>query len=306
MGNKAFAAKGSIVPERRGPDRRFKLLKSGMEPMESLSLHRILVVDDDPHYRKLIQHFLEGAGYCYETAESAAEALDALRRGSFDLVVSDICMSGKDGLQLAREAKDEFPDLDFILMTGYSEKYSYSDIIEAGASDYITKPFSGFEFKAKLERIAREKGVLQRLREANSALLLEFLLNTSLAKLSNTVIGSTSLDEVSGMILEHAKELTGSQAGCIAHFADGVSTYPPDIAGLSESSRDREIILNRLGWLWERGIREGRAALNYSPRTGGSSQRPGTGICPFQRFVTAGFWGSLLSQKPKRITRNET
>ena len=192
----------------------------------SILLHRILVVDDDPAYCKIIQLLLEGAGYCCETALSAVEALDALRRCSFDLVVSDICMNGKDGLQLAREAKKEFPDLDFIIMTGYSEKYTYSDIIEAGACDYLTKPFSSSEFNAKLKRIAREKGILHRLREANTALFVESWLNSSLAELLRTVITSTSLDEVSNLVLRRAKELTDSQFGCIAHFADGLRIYP--------------------------------------------------------------------------------
>lgn len=141
-----------------------------MDLMGRSLLHRILIVDDDPDFRKLIKLFVEDTDHDCEAVEGADEALDALRRSSFDLVVSDICMSGKDGLQLAREAKKEFPDLDFIIMTGYVEKYTYSDIIESGASDYITKPFSCLEFKAKLERIAREKGNLDRLREANSAL----------------------------------------------------------------------------------------------------------------------------------------
>jgi putative nucleotidyltransferase with HDIG domain len=243
--------------------------------MEHSLLHRILIVDDDPDYRKIIQLLLEGTDYFCETAGSAVEAFEALRRCSFDLVVSDVCMSGKDGLQLAREAKKEFPDLDFIIMTGYSEKYTYSDIIEAGASDYMTKPFSSSELKAKLERIAREKSIFHRLREANSALFQESSLNSSLAELSNTVITSTCLDEVSQMVLKRAKELTDSQFGCIAHFADGVKTYPADMAGPGEYSENREIILSRLGWLWNRGIRERSAALNYSPRAGGASHKAG-------------------------------
>ncbi len=241
--------------------------------MEHSLLHRILIVDDDPDYRTIIQRLLEGAGYFCETAGSALEAIDALRRRSFDLVLSDVCMSGKDGLQLAREAKKEFPDLDFIIMTGYSEKYSYSDIIEAGASDYMTKPFSGLEFRAKLERIAREKSSVRRLREANSALFLESSLNSSLAELSNKIITSTSLDEVSQLVLKRAKELTGSRFGCIAHFADGVRTYP--CAAGDGPSQDREMILDRLGWLWERGVREKSAALIYSPRKGGASHKDG-------------------------------
>ncbi len=237
-------------------------------------LNRILIVDDDPDFCKVLQRVLKGTGRACDTAASAAEAFDQMRRRSFDLVISDICMNGADGLHLTGEAKKEFPDLDFIIMTGHSEKYNYCDIIEAGARDYITKPFSSAELKAKLERIEREKRNLYRLRETNNALSLESSLNSSLAELSRTVITSTSLDEVSKLVLKRAKELTGSRFGCIASFADELRTYPAGFEG-DESFEDRQVILERLGWLWERGIREKTASLNYHPRTQENSYEAG-------------------------------
>ncbi len=85
---------------------------------------------------------------------------------------------------------------------------------------------------------------------------------------------STSLDEVSNLVLRRAKQLTDSQFGCIVHFADGPRIYPADIVS-EEALQDREIILDRFGWLWERGIRERSAALNYTPHTQGNSHETG-------------------------------
>ena len=81
--------------------------------MKDLLLHRILIVDDEPEYCNMVRQFLDKLGYSCEIATSALEALHKLREKRFDLVISDIHMSGMNGLALAREAKQEFPDLDF-------------------------------------------------------------------------------------------------------------------------------------------------------------------------------------------------
>ena len=59
-----------------------------------------------------------------------------------DLVVSDIKMKGMDGVALMQEARRSYPQVPFIMMTGYALEYSYHDTINAGASDFIAKPFS--------------------------------------------------------------------------------------------------------------------------------------------------------------------
>jgi putative two-component system response regulator len=128
-------------------------------------IRRVLVVDDEEPCRLLIKEICHRIGISCEAAADAQEALDKLRANAFDLVVSDIRMRGKDGLALMREAQREFPHLDFIIMTGYAPDYSYSDIIAAGATDFIPKPFQVGELEAKLGRITREKVVLYQLQQ---------------------------------------------------------------------------------------------------------------------------------------------
>lgn len=131
--------------------------------MGDMLIKRILVVDDEEMYRQLLAKILLNWGYTCEVASDAFEALDMLSQGRFDLVISDIRMKDKDGLELMREARESFPQLDFIIMTGYTPDYSYTDVISAGATDFICKPFQLTELEAKLGRIERENQNIRRL-----------------------------------------------------------------------------------------------------------------------------------------------
>ena len=137
-------------------------------------INRILVVDDEAGTRMVSQEFLRRIGCLCDVAKDGNEALEKLRLDHFDLVISDIKMRGKDGVQLMREALGAYPHLDFIIMTGHSSAYSYSDIVSAGATDYLAKPFEFGELRAKLERIEREKQIMRQLKESNNELRRSF------------------------------------------------------------------------------------------------------------------------------------
>ena len=84
-----------------------------------------------------------------------------------------------------------YPHLCFIIMTGHADEYTYSNITEAGAADFIFKPFPIAELKAKLERIEKERSILAELQEKNEALLLEGEINASFARaLESTALSS--------------------------------------------------------------------------------------------------------------------
>lgn len=133
-------------------------------------MQHILVVDDDSKLREMLGSVLPGMGYTCEVASDYSSAMEKLNIDSFDLVISDIRMGEKDGLELMREAKQIYPHLDFIIMTGYAPEYPYSDIINEGAVDFIAKPFELEELKAKISRIEREKRLIRQLYEANTQL----------------------------------------------------------------------------------------------------------------------------------------
>ena len=128
-------------------------------------LSHILVVDDDKVILNTIDQFIQSVGYVCSVVSDAFKAMEILEEHSVDLVISDIAMPHMDGIDFMRKAVESFPDLKFIIMTGYSSEYSYSGIIEAGASDFMVKPFKFEELKAKIDRIERENSLLIQLRE---------------------------------------------------------------------------------------------------------------------------------------------
>jgi DNA-binding response OmpR family regulator len=138
--------------------------------MQKREIERILVVDDEPDVGAMLIKFFRPLGYLCRSVTDPAEVPRILKQGDFELVLSDIVMPGMDGLQLLNEISRVAPEVDVIIMTAFETDYTYSDIIEAGAVDFITKPFHLPELKAKVERIDRERKMRRELRELNVAL----------------------------------------------------------------------------------------------------------------------------------------
>jgi putative two-component system response regulator len=126
----------------------------------------ILVVEDDGPCRKVIEQLLKKSRFSFRSAVNALEALKILSREHVDLVLSDIRLGGKDGVAMMQEAHQHYPELPFIIMTGWSQDYTYEDIIRAGAADFLAKPFSPGELTAKICRIQKEKQLRQQLQQA--------------------------------------------------------------------------------------------------------------------------------------------
>ncbi|THB80798.1 MAG: hybrid sensor histidine kinase/response regulator [Desulfobacteraceae bacterium] len=140
--------------------------KSSHIPLDS-PIKTVLIVDDESSLRMILSRSLTRAGFECQEAEDAETAFDLILDTQFDLVISDISMPGMDGIELMEKVKLKYPQIDFIMMTGYASEYSYVDIMEAGASDYMTKPFNVNSAIARISRIAREKRNLLNLRQAN-------------------------------------------------------------------------------------------------------------------------------------------
>jgi DNA-binding response OmpR family regulator len=138
--------------------------------MENEHSERILVVDDEKEMCLMLLKFLRQEGYNCQSATDSAQAFAILEHNDFDLVISDIRMRGMSGLELLRELRLKHPGVDTIMMTAFTSEHSYSDIIQAGAADFIGKPFNLAELKAKIERVNRERRMLRELQETNTAL----------------------------------------------------------------------------------------------------------------------------------------
>jgi len=116
----------------------------------------ILIVEDDDAVRSSIHEFLTKSNFKIFSAPSAEEAFDIIKSGTIQIVITDILLPGKDGLQFTSEIKQGY-DIDVIVMTGYSENYSYEEAINKGASDLVFKPFRFEELLLRLKRVLKER-----------------------------------------------------------------------------------------------------------------------------------------------------
>lgn len=121
----------------------------------------ILVVDDERSIRVGLQGLLAKEGYEVSVAESGDEALRLIAGRAFDVVLTDLRMSGVDGFGLLRRLRDTHPDALVIMMTAYGSEKIAVEAMKAGACDYVVKPFDNDEVKI-LVRQAFEQAALRR------------------------------------------------------------------------------------------------------------------------------------------------
>jgi two-component system phosphate regulon response regulator OmpR len=114
----------------------------------------LLVVDDDERIRGLLQKFLMRAGFLVTIARSAGQARRLLAGLEFDLVVLDVMMPGEDGIALTRELRGRLA-VPILLLTARGETASRIEGFEAGADDYLVKPFEPKELLLRINAILR-------------------------------------------------------------------------------------------------------------------------------------------------------
>ncbi|MDR6762966.1 two-component system response regulator HydG [Flavobacterium sp. 2755] len=105
-------------------------------------MSKILVIEDDISFCKLLEKFLVKNQYEVSIAFSASEARSAIKNESFDLILTDLRLPDSDGILLMSEIKNSHPEIPVILMTGYSDVNTAVKAIKNGAADYISKPFN--------------------------------------------------------------------------------------------------------------------------------------------------------------------
>jgi len=113
---------------------------------------KVLIAEDDKDSRELLGWLLQKLGYQVVVTENGKDAWEAFRKGRFRLVISDLLMPDIDGLELCRRIRGHKQSkyTYIILLTALIGKKDYLEGMEAGADDFVTKPFDPDELKARL------------------------------------------------------------------------------------------------------------------------------------------------------------
>jgi DNA-binding NtrC family response regulator len=113
---------------------------------------KILVADDETVIRNLLVHNLETEGYKVSAAQTEIELTERLQNEKFDLLLLDMKLPGRSGIEILREVKSNYPNLIVVIMTGDGEAYTLKEALKNGADEYVTKPFKSHEISLIIER----------------------------------------------------------------------------------------------------------------------------------------------------------
>lgn len=131
--------------------------------------NRILLVEDDQNFGDVLRSYLEMHDYDVTLATDGEAGLEAFKKGSFDLCISDVMMPKKDGFTMAKEIRVTNKEMPIIFLTAKTLKEDVLEGFKLGADDYITKPFNSeellFRVKAVMRRLTKPEENLENQRE---------------------------------------------------------------------------------------------------------------------------------------------
>src|SRR5215831_15196894 len=149
----------------RAPDRESG---SGAVAAAAAPPARVLVVEDDDTVAEVLREVLSDEPMQVAIATTAEEAMRIITAACPDLILTDISLPGKSGIELMRQAREIDPEIAVVLMTGHASMQTAIDALRQGASDYVTKPFDDI---AEIPKIVRRHVGNRRLKVENRALL---------------------------------------------------------------------------------------------------------------------------------------
>jgi len=153
---------------------------------------KVLVLDDEQIVLDSVKRILEGENYEVETCHRGDEAVEALKKGSFDILITDLKMPGMDGLQAMEALSEVDPDLSMIMFTAYSTVDSAVKAMKLGAVDYCRKPFTPDQLSELVAKVMDERRARfeKRYRE------------DTFAEIKTAISSTLNLKDVLGLIVE--------------------------------------------------------------------------------------------------------
>ncbi|MEK7792985.1 MAG: sigma-54 dependent transcriptional regulator, partial [Candidatus Hydrogenedentota bacterium] len=134
---------------------------------------RLLIVDDKESMRALLHAAFSDHGYSITTAADGVEAIEQIRRSDFDVIITDLKMPGKDGLEVLKAARSLSRGTEVIVITAFGAIETAVEAMRLGAHDFISKPFQLAEIEQKVERILGERSGSNASAESKSATTLQ-------------------------------------------------------------------------------------------------------------------------------------
>jgi two-component system, NtrC family, response regulator AtoC len=127
-----------------------------------MSATRLLVVDDEQDLLELLVRRLKRKGFQVDSAGTAEDALELVKKNDYDIGVYDIRLPGMDGIQLLKETKKTQPDTEILILTGHGTIDTAIEAMKVGAFDYITKPYNLSELELTIAKAAENKSLKEK------------------------------------------------------------------------------------------------------------------------------------------------
>jgi len=185
----------------------------------------ILVVDDDTRLRRLLRRYLTENGFLVSEAPSADDALPLIEVIRFDLIIMDVMMPGTNGQEMVKRLRQKGFEIPILMLTAMGDTDDRISGLEAGADDYLSKPFEPREL------ILRMNNILKRISEKKKSLSVSF--------------GSCVFDPQTGSLECDGVpvSLTGQETDILRFLADhaGQTVSRQDLMPLMDTNNDRTI-----------------------------------------------------------------
>jgi signal transduction histidine kinase len=152
----------------------------------------LLVIDDEPQVRNLLEQVLKEQGYTVEVAEDGRQAVEKARRRRFDVAICDLQMPGIDGLEAVSRIQAIHPDIQFIILTAYGTLESAIESLRMGAFDFLRKPMVLNDLLFSVSKALERRDLLERL---------------ALFELSRTIFSTLDAEELHGRLLQSSMQV---------------------------------------------------------------------------------------------------
>src|SRR5438132_855428 len=249
-----------------------QLVSPGPDGSEAPDRPKILVVEDDPDIRKILEILLTEKCFRVKVRDVARTALTTLEQQAVDVILSDVRMPGMSGLELLRHLKDRDPDIQLVLMSAYSSVKDAVEAIQLGAADYVEKPI---DFR-RLERVLQT--VLEKRHLQHRTRILEQRLQ-----------GCVTFE---GMVARSQQMLS------VFAFIERLARYPTTALVTGESGTGKELVaraLHELSPRWYKPAPSGRPSTTGGPWARASSRRGGAAATTSSRSLTTSSASSARS-----------